>query len=53
MAIIREFEQLELKANARHTETKGGYSVQGQDGEKFTTTGPLQGGIPETDIDQM
>jgi len=35
MAIIREFEQLELKANARHTETKGGYSVQGQDGEKF------------------
>jgi len=35
MAIIREFEQLELKANARHIETKGGYSVQGQDGEKF------------------
>ena len=35
MAIIREFEQLDLKANARHTVTKGGYSIQGQDGEKF------------------
>ena len=35
MAIIRKFEQLDLKANARHTETKGGYSIQGQDGEKF------------------
>jgi hypothetical protein len=35
MAIIRKFEQLDLKANARHTETLGGYSVQGQDGEKF------------------
>jgi hypothetical protein len=35
MAIIREFDQLDLKANARHTETKGGWSIQGQDGEKF------------------
>jgi len=35
MAIVRKFEELELKANARHTETKGGYSIQGQDGEKF------------------
>lgn len=35
MAIIRKFEELDLKANARHTETKGGYSIQGQDGEKF------------------
>ena len=35
MAIIRRFEQLDLKANARHTETVGGYSVQGQDNEKF------------------
>ncbi|WP_072380402.1 hypothetical protein [Novosphingobium sp. NDB2Meth1] len=35
MAIIRKFEELDLKANARHTETIGGYSIQGQDGEKF------------------
>jgi hypothetical protein len=35
MAIIREFDELDLKANARHTETKGGWSIQGQDGEKF------------------
>ena len=35
MAIIRKFEEIELKANARHTETEGGYSIQGQDGEKF------------------
>lgn len=35
MAIIRKFEQLDLKTNARHTETVGGYSVQGQDGEVF------------------
>jgi hypothetical protein len=35
MAIVRTFEELDLKANARHTETKGGYSIQGQDGEKF------------------
>lgn len=35
MAIIRNFEKLDLKANARHTETSGGWSVQGQDGEKF------------------
>jgi len=35
MAIIRKFEQLDLQANARHTDTRGGYSVQGQDGEKF------------------
>ncbi len=35
MAIIRKFDELELKANARHTETKGGWSIQGQDGEKF------------------
>lgn len=35
MAIIRKFEPLDLKTNARHTETVGGYSIQGQDGEKF------------------
>lgn len=35
MAIIRNFEKIELKTNARHTETQGGWSVQGQDGEKF------------------
>jgi hypothetical protein len=35
MAIIRIFDELDLKANARRTETKGGWSVQGQDGEKF------------------
>jgi len=35
MAIIRKFDELELKMNARHTETRGGFSVQGQDGEKF------------------
>ena len=35
MAIIRRFEQLDLKANARHTETVVGYAVQGQDNEKF------------------
>ena len=35
MAIVRTFEAIELKANARHTETKGGWSIQGQDGEKF------------------
>jgi hypothetical protein len=35
MAIVRTFEPLDLKANARHTETRGGWSVQGQDGEKF------------------
>lgn len=35
MAIIRKFDELELKANARHTETRGGWSIQGQDGEKF------------------
>jgi hypothetical protein len=35
MAIIRKFDELDLKANARHTETKGGFSIQGQDGEKF------------------
>lgn len=35
MAIVRKFREIELKANARHTETLGGYSVQGQDGEKF------------------
>ncbi len=34
MAIIRKFEPLDLKTNARHTETVGGYSIQGQDGEK-------------------
>jgi hypothetical protein len=49
MAIIREFEQLDLKANARHTETLGGYSVQGQDGEKFiqiNTVGSADREIP-------
>lgn len=35
MAIIRKFDELDLKANARHTETKGGFSIQGQDGEMF------------------
>jgi len=35
MAIVREFDELDLKANARHTETRDGYSIQGQDGEKF------------------
>jgi hypothetical protein len=35
MAIIRKFDALNLKANARHTETVGGWSIQGQDGEKF------------------
>ena len=35
MAIIRSFEELDLKMNARHTETHGGWSVQGQDGERF------------------
>jgi hypothetical protein len=35
MAIVRKFEELDLKANARHSETEGGYSIQGQDGEKF------------------
>jgi len=35
MAIIRSFDEIELKANARHTETLGGYSIQGQDGEMF------------------
>lgn len=49
MAIIRKFEQLDLKANARHTETIGGYSVQGQDGEKFiqiNTVGSTDREIP-------
>ncbi|MFM2410411.1 MAG: hypothetical protein RL481_1239 [Pseudomonadota bacterium] len=49
MAIIRKFEQLDLKANARHTETVGGYSVQGQDGEKFiqiNTVGSTDREIP-------
>ena len=35
MAIIRSFDELDLKSNARHTETKGGRSAQGHDGEKF------------------
>ncbi|MEO1729713.1 MAG: methionyl-tRNA formyltransferase [Pseudomonadota bacterium] len=35
MAIIRKFEELDLKMNARHTETHGGWSIQGQDGEQF------------------
>jgi hypothetical protein len=35
VAIIRNFDELELKTNARHTETAGGWSIQGQDGEKF------------------
>ena len=35
MAIVRSFEHIDLKANARHTETRGGWSIQGQDDEKF------------------
>jgi len=35
MAMIRTFDELELKQNAKHTETSGGWSIQGQDGEKF------------------
>ena len=35
MAIIRKFEELDLKMNARHSETHGGWSIQGQDGEMF------------------
>ena len=49
MAIIREFDELDLKANARHTETKGGWSIQGQDGEKFiqiNTVGSTDREIP-------
>lgn len=50
MAIIRKFDELELKANARHTETHGGWSLQGQDGEKFiqiNTFGSDDREIPE------
>ena len=50
MAIIRRFGELELKANARSTETHGGWSVQGQDGEKFiqiNTFGSEDREIPE------
>lgn len=50
MAIIRKFNELDLKANARHTETKGGWSVQGQDGEKFiqiNTVGSVDRKIPD------
>ncbi|MFM5929751.1 MAG: hypothetical protein ACKOPQ_02465 [Novosphingobium sp.] len=49
MAIIRKFEALDLKANARHTVTKGGWSIQGQDGEKFlqiNTVGSVDREIP-------
>jgi hypothetical protein len=49
MAIIRKFEELELKTNARHTETNVGWSVQGQDGEKFiqiNTVGSADREIP-------
>jgi hypothetical protein len=49
MAIIRKFEEVELKGNFRHTETKGGWSVQGQDGEKFfqiNTVGSEDRAIP-------
>ena len=50
MAIIQKFDELELKANARYTETKGGWSVQGQDGEKFiqiNTVGSAGREIPD------
>ena len=50
MAIIRKFEELELKANARHSETHGGWSIQGQDGEKFlqiNTMGSADREIPD------
>jgi hypothetical protein len=49
MAIIRKFEELELKTNARHTETEGGWSIQGQDGERFiqiNTVGSTDRAIP-------
>jgi hypothetical protein len=49
MAIIRKFEALDLKANARHTETAGGWSIQGQNGEKFiqiNTVGSADREIP-------
>ncbi|MBL0966513.1 hypothetical protein [Blastomonas sp. UPD001] len=49
MAIVRRFEQIDLKANARHTETQGGWSIQGQDGEKFiqiNTVGSADRDIP-------
>lgn len=49
MAIIREFDELDLKMNARHSETNGGWSVQGQDGEKFiqiNTVGSADREIP-------
>lgn len=49
MAIIRKFEELDLKTNTRHTETNGGWSVQGQDGEKFiqiNTVGSVDREIP-------
>ncbi len=35
MAIIRKFGELDLKANARKSETYGVWSVQGQYDEKF------------------
>ncbi|MDF1834782.1 MAG: hypothetical protein P1U62_07860 [Alteraurantiacibacter sp. bin_em_oilr2.035] len=35
MAIIRNFDELEPKTNVRHSETHDGWSLQGQDGEKF------------------
>ena len=35
MAIVRKFDELDLKTNSRHSETYGGWSVQGQDGQKF------------------
>ena len=50
MAIIRNFDELELKTNARHSETHGGWSIQGQDGEKFlqiNTMGSANREIPD------
>ncbi|WP_234028151.1 hypothetical protein [Qipengyuania aquimaris] len=49
MAIIRKIDELDLKANARHSETHGGWSIQGQDGEKFlqiNTVGSADREIP-------
>jgi len=49
MAIIRNFQEIELKTNTRHTETQGGWSVQGQDGERFlqiNTVGSADREIP-------
>jgi len=47
MAIIRNFSELHLQANARHTETEGGWSIQGQDGEKFVQINTVGSGDRE------